>query len=731
MVLLKRATRRALSRAGLNGETALHKDTDLQERLQSLDRLFRPRSIALVGASDRSIWSVSAFDNLKRAGFEGRVVPVNPKGGVIHGVEAATSIAAIGEPIDAALLMVPEAALADTLQDLKTAGVGGAVILSAGFAETGDDGAQRQAALTAAARESGIRILGPNCLGFANFADGTPIWTTPLRRPMPNPTLAVVSQSGALASQMEQFAYQQRIALTHMISTGNEADLTIADAIEYLTHRSEARAIALFLETVRDPVGFVRAVEAANAAGKAVVVLKVGTSEAAAAAAQAHTGSLVGDDRVFDALCRRLGVVRVKSLEELVVTADVIGRIGKVERPGLAMMAMSGGLCEIAVDQAEVEGLSLPTLAPETLTALREALPSYATPNNPLDTTGAAMTQPDLIAQALRVISNDPSIGLVSFVFDAPAKADARGFAARFIDAVGQGIKDAATPGLMFSHTFSPVSGEGRGMTDAAGVAYSGGGLRHALTAIGHLFRWSSAKARPLDLGRAAGGRPEVGGGERGVLDYLASHGVPVIPGVVATSAEQAVDTARGFDSPAVLKIASPDIPHKTEVGGVALQLSGDEAVAGAYADIRARVAAARPEARIDGVIVSPMRSAGVELFVGTLKDPQWGPAIAVGLGGVLVEALKDTSLRLLPITETDALEMMDELRGKVLLDGFRGAAAVDRAAAARAIVAIGEAALALGSDLVSLEVNPLLANGDRIEALDGLVIWEDSHEQA
>lgn len=731
MVLAKSSDAPGLVLSGLNGETVLHQDTDLQGRLQSLDRLFRPRSIALVGASDRSIWSVSAFDNLKRAGFEGRVVPVNPKGGVIHGVEAATSIAAIGEPIDAALLMVPEAVLGDTLQDLKTAGVGGAVILSAGFAETGEDGVQRQAALTAAAREAGIRILGPNCLGFANFADGAPIWTTPLRRPMPNPTLAVVSQSGALASQMEQFAYQQRIALTHMISTGNEADVTIADAIEYLAHRSEARAIALFLETVRDPVAFARAVEAANAAGKAVVVLKVGTSEAAAAAAQAHTGSLVGDDRVFDALCRRLGVVRVKSLEELVVTADVIGRVGKVERPGLAMLAMSGGLCEIAVDQAEVEGLFLPTLAPATLTALREALPSYATPNNPLDTTGAAMTQPDLIAEALRIVSNDPSIGMVSFVFDAPAKADARGFAARFIDAVGQGIKDAATPGLMFSHTFSPVSAEGRGMTDSAGVAYSGGGLRHALTAIGHLFRWSSAKARPLDLGRAAGARPEIGGGERGVLDYLASHGVPVIPGVVATSDEQAVETARTFDSMAVLKIASPDIPHKTEVGGVALRLSGDEAVAEAYADIRARVAAARPDARIDGVIVSPMRSAGVELFVGTLKDPQWGPAIAVGLGGVFVEALKDTSLRLLPITEADALEMMDELRGKALLDGFRGAAPVDRAAAARAIVAIGEAALALGSDLMSLEVNPLLADGDRIEALDGLVIWEDSHEHA
>ena len=696
----------------------------LDIRLSSLDRLFKPRSVALVGASERSIWSISAFDNLRRAGFT-NIHVVNPKGGEIHGLTASTSVSAIEGGVDAALLMVPEAVLFETIDDLEKAGVGGAVVLSAGFAETGHEGRLKQQALTEKARAAGIRLLGPNCLGFSNFVDSVPVWTTPLRRPQANPTLAVVSQSGALASQIEQFAYQQRIALTHMISTGNEADVSVADAIEWLAHRSDAKAIALFLETVREPERFLEAVQAANEAGKAIVVLKVGSSEAAAKAAQAHTGSLVGDDRVFDALCQRLGMVRVRSLEELVVTADMIGRIGKVETPGLAMLAMSGGLCEIAVDQADAEGLALPALSENTLNKLRDALPSYATPANPLDTTGAAMTNPQLIADGLRLTSEDPAIGLVSFVFDAPNKPDARGFAERFVRAVGEGAKASSTPTILFSHTFSPVSAEARALTEEAGVAYSGGGLRHALTAIGHLFKWSTCTPIPLSL-ESAPPKPDIASGERGVLDFLSSYGVPTIPGQIVSSAAEAAALAQTFDAPAVLKIASPDIPHKTEVGGVALNLSNAAEIETAFDTMMARVQTAKPDAQIDGIIVSPMRTGGVELFVGTLKDPQWGPAIAVGFGGVFVELLKDTALRLLPVTEADVLEMLDELKGRALLDGFRGSKAVDRQAVARAVKAIGDAALALGTDAVSLEVNPLLADGSRVEALDGLIIWED-----
>lgn len=691
-------------------------------------RLFAPKSIAIVGATERSMWSVAALDNLARFGFTGKIIPVNPKGGTIQGLNVATSCTAAGEPIDAALVMVPEAALIDVIADLKTAGVGGAVVLSSGFAETGHAGAARQSLVAAAARRAGIRLLGPNCLGFANFLDSTPIWTTPLRRPMPNPNVAVVSQSGALASHMEQFAYQQRIALTHMISTGNEADITVADAIDYLVGCDQARAIAVFLESVRDPVRFEATVRKANAAGKAVVVLKVGASEAAANAAQAHTGSLVGNDRVFNALCSKLGVVRTSSLEETIVTADLCGRIGPVPRGGLGLIAMSGGLCEIATDKGDAEGVAIPALSAGTIAKITNKLPAYATPNNPLDLTGAAMLEPGLISHALEAVADDPNIGLIVFLFEAPAKDDAPGFAGKFLRAVGEGIGRAKKPGIMVSPTTTAVSGEARAMTARNGIIYSGAGLNHALAAIRHLCRWSERRAMPqaaVSSMALAAARPRT---ERAVLDHLAVHGVRVVPGSIVRSADEAVAAAKALGSPAVLKIASGDIQHKTDIGGVALNVLGEADIRAAFRRVWDGAAAARPDAKIDGIIVSPLRPKGIELFVGTMRDPQWGAAIVVGLGGVFVEILKDTSLRLLPVTEADALEMLDDLRGAALLDGFRGAAPVERQQLAKAIVSIGAAALALGTDLVSLEVNPLLAWDDTIEALDGLAVWNDDN---
>lgn len=694
----------------------------------ALDRLFNPRSIALVGATERSIWSIAAADNLRRFGYEGRVHMVNPKGGSIFGREAATSCAAIGEEVDAALLMVPESKMLEVFEDLKAANVGGVVILSSGFAETGPEGAERQRQVAATARAAGIRIIGPNCLGFANFSSKTAIWTTPLRRPMPDARIAIVSQSGALAAQLEQFAYQQRVGLTHMISTGNEADLSIADGIEYLARQAEPQAIALFLESVRNPAQFEAAVNAANAAGKPVVVLKVGTSEATARAAQAHTGSLVGDDRVFDALCRKLAIARVHSLEELIVTTDLMARLGPVATPSLALVAMSGGLCEIATDQAEAEHVNLAALSAATLGKLREVLPPMATPNNPLDITGAMMLEPALIEHSLSVLAEDPGVGVIAFVFDAPPKDDARGFARKLMTHAGAGFKASGKLCFMLSHTFSVVSAEARAMSEELGIPYSGAGVHHGINALGHLFRRSQrlaqTRAAHADIAMTQT-RPV---SEREVLAHLSTHGVPVVPAHIVQSAQAAADAAREVGGKVVLKILSPDIQHKTEVGGVALNLQGDAEVSAAYSAMMSRVQTAKPEARIEGVIVSPMRAQGVELFVGTLRDPQWGLAIAVGLGGVFVEALKDTSLRLLPVSEHEVLEMFEELRGKTLLDGFRGAPAVDRAAAARAVVAIGNAALALGPELVSLEVNPLLASGTRIEALDGVTVWENAH---
>jgi acyl-CoA synthetase (NDP forming) len=504
-----------------------------------------------------------------------------------------------------------------------------------------------------------------------------------------------------------------------MISTGNEADVDIADAIEFLAGEEKVRAIAVFMESARRPQAFLDAVRHAQREGKPVVALKAGASEAAAKAAQAHTGSLVGDDRVFSAVCRQLGVPRVSSLEDLVGVADLIARVGPVETEGLALVGMSGGMCEIATDQAERDGVNIPTLGPDTLTRLREALPSFATPSNPLDITGAAMLSPELIERAITEIASDPSVGLITYLFDAPAAIATAGVGRVFLEHVGAGFQAGGKPALMLSHNFTPVSADAR--------SYSGLGLAHGIGAIGHLFTWSRAQRRTTDVHSTpilSEARPS---NEREVLAYLAASGVSVVPGVITTTADAAVKEAAKHTGSVVLKIASEDIQHKTEAGGVALNISGNDEVREAWNAMMDRVRRSAPDARIEGIIISPMRQAGVELFVGTMRDPQWGPVIAVGLGGLFVEALKDTSLRLLPVSDSDVLEMLDELRGRALLDGFRGATPVDRQAAAATIAAIGNAALALGEELVSLEVNPLLALGSHIEALDGLTVWANS----
>lgn len=695
----------------------------------SLDSLFRARSVVLVGGTDRSIWSTAAFANFARIGFTGQVHVVNRKGGTVHGLAAATSCAAIGEPVDAALLMVPEAAIPDAFADMNAAGIRNAVVLTSGFAEVGAEGAARQDALLAAARAQGVTLLGPNCLGFINYADRVPIWTTQPPLPvLPGGTIGVVSQSGATAGFIAAFAQRQGMGLSYQVSTGNEADVNVARVVDFLVDDPATRVIGLFLETVHDAGTLAAAARRALAAGKPIVAIKIGASENAARAAQAHTGSLVGDDRVFDAVCRQLGIIRVGSIEDLVFTAGLLAKLGPVRKRRLGLVSISGGVCEMAADQAEAAGVEVPALAPETVAALRAVLPSFGTPNNPLDVTGGAMLDPPLFERCLAPLGQDPSLGLLACFMDLPDTAEeVAGFRGAIIRSIGAGFQAAGLPAAMFSTIPRPVTEAGRALLAETGISYFGSGVQHGLGAIGRAFAWAARQERglapPAPPISPSAARPAT---EHATLAYLAAQGVPVIPVTLARDEAAAVAATQALGGPVVLKIASADIAHKSDIGGVLLNIAGDAAVADGFRRITASVRAARPEAAIDGVLVAPMREGGVELFVGVLRDPVWGPAIAVGLGGVWVEVLRDTSLRVLPVGSGEVLEMLAELRGARLLDGYRGSAPVDRAALAEAIARIGDAALALGPGLAALEVNPLLATPAGAEALDALAIWED-----
>jgi acyl-CoA synthetase (NDP forming) len=699
----------------------------MQAMKRDLTGMLRPRSIALVGATDRSRWSQNTFDNLVNRKYPGEVYLVSRRGGIVHGRPAATSSAAIGAPVDLALLMVPMQAIDEALADLAAADIHNAVILTSGFAETGHEGADHQARLAVLARQHNVSLLGPNCLGFVNFIDNVPLWTGGFRAPSRPGSIAVVTQSGANGSFISSLAAQHEIGLSHMVSTGNEADLDCADFIGHLVDQPEVRAIVLFAETIRHAPSFVAAARRAVVAAKPIVVLKIGLSEVTARSAQAHTGALVGDDRVFDGVCRQLGLVRVDSIEDLLFTADVITRTGVLRPGGLGVVSISGGACEIAADRSQVLNIAMPELSHGAVAELRAALPSFGTPNNPLDITGGAVLQPDLFEQGLRIMGRQ-DFSALACLFDVPvAEEHATEFVLTALRHIASGLKAADMPALMVSHSVKPVTEVSTRIIDDIGLPYVSAGLHHGLNAIGKAFWWSQQYRRLAGTSASiatvaqATERPA---SERATLDYLARCGVPVVPTVLARDADDARSAARAIGGRVVLKIASDDIAHKSDIGGVALNLEGDAAVAQAFTRI---MAAAPSGARVDGVLVAPMRTDGLELFVGCTRDPQWGPVIAVGLGGVWVEVLQDVALRPLPIEGAEVKRMLGELRGARLLDGVRGMPPADLDVLAGVIARIGDAAVALGPNLEALEVNPLWVRGAEVEALDALAVWQQN----
>ena len=692
-----------------------------------LHTFFRPRSVVLVGATDKSAWSQLIHGNFGAMGYEGEVWLINKRGAPAHGREAATSCRDLPAVPDVAYIFVPTEAVREALEDVAEAGIRNAVILSSGYAETGTDGAEKQTGLIAYARSMGVTLLGPNSLGFINYAYNIPVSPFPVGTDYLTGHLAIVSQSGATTNVIANFAQQQGIGLSYAIATGNEADLDTARVIDYLATDEATRVIAVFAETIKDPTAFRAAARKAAAAGKPLIVLKVGRTELASQLAQAHTGSVTGDDRIFDAVCAQDNIIRVASIEEMVVTAGVLAHTGPVNG-GVAIISISGGACEVIADAAEAAGLALPPFAEGTRAALQAVIADYGAIFNPLDVTGAAVRDPSLFERILKILAADPAIGLTACVYDLPR--DAGDFVERTaLGCIGAGLAASRTPGIMINQAIRPMGAFSRNLMAELGIPAVTGGLDLAVRALAAAQRWSERRVgrgeRDADISQppeTVSARPA---SEYETLTYLQAQGAPVIRVARAPTADEAVAAWRTMGGPVVLKIASSAIQHKSDIGGVRLNLDGEAAIRDAFAAIMAAARAAYPDAAIDGCLVAPMRPGGIELFVGTAQSA-WGPVIAAGLGGVWIELLADTSLRLLPIDEADARAMLDELRARRILDGYRGAPAADLGIVAETIRKIGDAALALGPDLVTLEVNPLLARGNSVEALDALAVWNE-----
>ncbi|MDH0736879.1 acetate--CoA ligase family protein [Achromobacter spanius] len=730
----------------------------------TLSRLFTPRSIAIVGAS-ATPGKIGAMpvSLLRQHGYDGRILPINPRADSIQGLPAAPDLAALDTDVDLVILAVPAAHAAQALQSARPGQVGGAVVFTSGFSETGAEGVAMQETLCAIARERGIRLLGPNCLGYMNvrhkvYATFSP---APANGAVALGGIGMVSQSGAFGAYAYCMARERGLGLSHWISTGNEADIDVADCINWLAHDADTRVIMAYMEGCRDGAKLRAALAAARDAGKPVVVTKIGRTQAGAQAAASHTAALAGDDAVYDALFRQYGALRARSIEDffnLGYALDTWQQRPQGKRLGI--FTISGGVGALMADEAEEAGLSLPEPDAAAQARLLERVP-FAGPRNPVDVTGQVVSEPGLLLataddmladgryDALAVFlaaagssealwptfetfaremrARHPDVPLAfcalfpperrrelerlgTLVFEDPSAAIRTIGAVAGLAPASGATSDAASDGSKTGSTNSSTNGSTTGTTSGNTDGTSNAGpIAHASVPS------VNASTAPL--------RDTYN--EVQAMDVLRQAGLPVPDCTLATDADTAVAAAARAAGPVVLKVVSPDILHKSDVGGVKLNLSGEDAVRHGHAAILDSVRTHCPTARIDGVLVAPMAPKGVECIVGMHSDPVFGPVVMFGLGGVFVEVLKDVSFRLAPFDHAQALSMIREIKGYALLQGARGAPPCDINALADALVALSRFADARREDFSSVEINPLLAlpDGQGVLALDAVLI--------
>ncbi|MGI9061376.1 MAG: acetate--CoA ligase family protein [Ktedonobacteraceae bacterium] len=704
------------------------------ERLRTL---FEPRSIALVGASDKSSWSHLIHAGLHEGGFNGRVYYINPRNPTVHGQPAVARLTDIEEPVDLCYIMVGTDAVLAVIQDMIAADIHNAVVLTGGFAEQDEHGRHLQEELTRLAAEHDLAIIGPNCMGYINVTQRTEAMASLPERPILVGSVALISQSGALGGMMLNYAHTQNVGLSMLVSTGNEAAISVTDALQYAVGDAATKVIAIFMETIREPDRFVQMARRALALGKPIVVLKAGRSEVTARVALTHTGALTGNDRVIDALLRQLEIVRVNSVEELIHTANVFAKVGTLAGSRIGLVAISGGACDLVADLAEEARITLPAFSEQTQNELRTLLPVLGVVNNPLDTTGAAVNNQALMGNLFGVVSRDAGIDAAFCLMDLPAnETPAARFLMSIMESIGQALERAPIPAFLLQLADNDVTAAGRAFLERTGIHFIPGGIRMVIPALGKLLAWTERyhtaqvqeqEGAASSANAIAFSSPPTGSwSEHQARELLSQHGIPTIPAKLVNSAEQAVVAAQEMGFPVALKIASPDILHKSDIGGVKLGLRSEDEVREAFASVLSSTQMVTPAPRIEGVLVSPMRSGGVELLVGVTRDAMWGQVLAVGLGGIWVEILNDTGLRVLPVSRNDVRAMLAELQGAKLLQGVRGSKPADLDKIVDIIYRISELAQSLKGHVESLEINPLRVDGSQIEALDAAIIWSE-----
>lgn len=697
----------------------------------SLQALFAPRSIAIVGASDDPARiGERPLAGCLALGYAGDLYPVNPTRARVQGMRAYPSLAAIEGPVELAVVALPAAHCVATIEACAARGVRAAVILSAGFAEVDAEGAARQERIRTIARESGMRVIGPNCMGALSLRSGVVASFTSLvdADPARRGAISVVSQSGAFGSHCLALMRERGLGVDLWVTTGNQADVDVADCIAYLAQAADTRVIAACVEGVADGDRFLSALAVARARRIPVVLLKLGRSAVGRAAAATHTASLSGESAVFDAVVGEYAVHLAHSVDDLfdVAYACTAGRFPVSDEVGL--ITTSGGAGVLMADAAARAGLVVPALPLATQERLRALVP-FASLRNPLDVTGQFINDASAVQPMFDALVRDGGFpATVCYVGSAGVIPSLMQRLAEPFAAVA-----AAHPGHLFVLSMI-ASAEVRRQYESLGYLVFEDPTRAvdavaALRRLGRTFAVQEANDTvSIADAVAAPGEPGSVLDEAASKALLAAAGIAFLPEVVARSAAEAADAATRFGAPVALKVLSRDVPHKSDVGGVALGVVGADAARAAFLRIVRAVSDAVPQAVIDGVLVAPMAGAGVEMIVGSACDPSFGPIVMVGIGGIFVETLGATALRRAPFGPAIARAMIDALPGAAVLRGLRGGPPADVEALATLVAGISRFAFANRAWLASVDLNPVLvrAGGGGAVALDALVALRD-----
>ena len=686
-----------------------------------LHSFFWPQSIAVLGASpDTHRIRGRLFHQLRENGYPGRILPINPSYDQIDGLQCYASIGSTGQPIDLAIVAIPATGVAAALEDCAKAGVKNALIISSGFAEEGGSAKAMQTALVEVTQRTGIRACGPNCEGYFNVLGKIATTFSPTveakedagQTLVSDRRVGVIAQSGGVGFALFNRGKAAGIGYSYVISTGNEADLNMADFLDYMVEDDNTHCIMLFCESVRNGSAFVAALEKAHRLAKPLIGIKIGRSDAGSRASASHTASLSGSYTAYHAVFERYGVIEAEDPDEAVAIAGVLLTCPLPSGRRAGIITPSGGGGAWMADTLSMHGLVVPTLSEDMQAALRAVMPSYGASGNPVDVTAQGSNTGPAVMTAMETLAASDEIDMLVLITSLTSETRVSLDAERVRATASRSRKP------MTVWTYTLPSAFGRSQAAGCGL-FVHSDLRNVGVALGKLAGYAESLSRPMPvsaysipLRSLAADLPTVLT-EQSAKALLASYGLPETSERLVTSAAQAGEAAVALGFPVALKISSPDIPHKTEARGVVLGLQNQSSVSAAYDQIIGSVRDYKRDARIEGVLVQKMAPRGVEVVIGTVNDPTFGPIIMVGLGGTMVELMGDVVHRPAPVDATEAAEMFGNLKSAKLLRGFRTAEPIDIRPAAELVANISLAAAAYRDRIAEMEFNPVILHED------------------